>query len=71
MPIVLLQYMLDENYFMIDHIHKKRKLYDPLSIPKSKPIPIPKTSSKIFSFSKHDIRMSKFNALEISQRQYE
>jgi hypothetical protein len=69
MPIVLLQYMLHEDYFT--HIHKKRKLYEPLPIPKSKPIKIPKTTSKVFTFSKHDIKLSEFNALEISQRQYD
>lgn len=63
--------MLHEDYFMIDHIHKKRKLHEPLPIPKSKPIKIPKTSSRVFTFSKHDIRMSEFNCLSISQRQYE
>jgi len=69
MPIVLLQYMLHEDYFT--HPYKKRKItLDPTRI-KSKPIRIPKTSSRVFTFSKHDIRLSQFNALEISQRQYE
>ena len=72
MPIVLCQYMLDENYF--NHPCKKRKIKvsktDNIQL-KSKPIKISKTKSKVFTFSKHDIRMSQFHCLNISQREFE
>ena len=74
MPIVLLSYMLDKDYFT--HPRKKRKtniksvqLF--IKPKKSKPIKIKKSKSKVFTFSKHDIRLSQFNALDISQRPYE